>query len=576
MEQFRKVWQRIVQQLGRLSPSQKLLIGSLMVVLLMAMFLVSQYAGSPTMVPLAPGASPEDQQKIADALSVRGVEFKTVNGNVVVPSERQYALLAQLQQASALPADKKILFPSLFDGQGWMRSKSELDQRFILALGNELAAVARHFPGVTSATVHIDRPEPRGIGQIARKPTATITVFTKGGTTLDPKTVSALADLVAGSVSGMESSDVKIVDGTNARSYRANAAGDFYASTYLEHAAKVEERVQAKIVEHLAPFIPNVIVSVNAIVDASRKESKTDSVLPKGEGTQSLVSRESSTTTTSSESGGAAEPGPGSNVGMDLNRGGGGGRNTSTSETQETENQILPGRKTVVQFDPQGRPLRINVSVGVPKDYVAAILQQKSGKPSEAAGTAAPPGDAEIEGAWGAERSRLEAMLRPLIETEASGASGTSGAQASAGNLVVSLIPVAISPAYSGAANAAGLGAGGGPGGLSGLLGDGLAKQIALGGLAAAALGLMLLMVKKAGKPAVLPTAEELVGVPPALEPNSDLIGEAEETDTAMQGIEIDDNELKTTKMLEQVGELVKSNPSTAASVFSRWLTPES
>ncbi|MCC6321596.1 MAG: hypothetical protein IT438_09210 [Phycisphaerales bacterium] len=577
MEQLRKVWQRIAEQLGRLTPSQKLLIGSLMVVLLMSLFLVSQYAGAPSMVPIAPGATPEDQQKIADALDARGVEFKTVNGNVVVPSERQYALLAQLQQASALPADKKLLFPNLFDGQSWMRSKSELDQRFILALGNELAAVARHFPGVSRASVNIDRPEARGIGRSASKPTATITVFTKPGSSLDPKTVSALADLVAGSVSGLDTGDVKIVDGTNGRSHRASATGDFYASSYLEHAAKVEERVQTKIVEHLAPFIPNVIVSVNAIVDASRKESKTDSVLPKGEGTQAIVARESTTTTSSNESAGAAEPGPGSNVGMDLNRTGGSGRSTNTSETQETENEILPGRKTVMQIDPQGKPLKINVSVSVPKNYVTSILSQKSGAaPDPAGGEPAAPSDADVEKAWDAERARLEAMLRPLIDTEAAGVSagGASGG-ASAGSLVVSLIPVALATQATGATGAGAAGFGGGLGGLSGVLGNGLVKQIALGGLAAAALGLMLLMVRKAGKPVVLPTAEELVGVPPALEPHSDLVGEAEETDTAMQGIEIDDSELKTTKMLEQVGELVKSNPGTAANVFSKWLTPE-
>jgi flagellar biosynthesis/type III secretory pathway M-ring protein FliF/YscJ len=82
-------------------------------------------------------------------------------------------------------------------------------------------------------------------------------------------------------------------------------------------------------------------------------------------------------------------------------------------------------------------------------------------------------------------------------------------------------------------------------------------------------------MVRKAGRAPALPTAEELVGIPPALAPGSDLVGEADESDTAMSGIEVDDDELRTQKMLEQVSELVKSNPSSAATVFNRWMTPE-
>ncbi len=576
MDQLRRIWKSIVDQLGKLTPSHKLLIGSLMVVVVMSLFLVAQYAGKQKMVPIVSAGTAEDQQKIAGFLDDRGIEYATVNGKIAVAVERQYAVLAQLAKGNALPADKKLLFPTLFDGQSWMRSRSEMDQRFTLALGYELAAVIRNFPGITDASVNISNPEPRGLGQSARKPTAMITVFTKPGGALDQQTVDALADLAAGSVAGLDAGEVKIVDGTTRRRYRANAAGDYSASTYLEQAAKVEERVQNKIAEHLAPFIPNVIVSVNAIIDASRKESTTESVLPKGEGTQSLPRREMTETKTSSDSSAAAEPGPASNVGMDVSRAGRDGKSTTMEEVGEVEHDNMFGHKTVKQFDPQGKPLKLNVSVSVPKDYIAAILMQKAGAPAAAGATtttAAAPTDDEITKAWESERTRIEGMVRPLIETESAG----GAAQASAGSLMVSLIPVAM--AFPGG-NAAGIGAVGGgllggSGGMGSVLENGLVKQIALGGLAAAALGLMLLMVRKAGKPAILPSAEELVGIPPALEPGSDLIGEADEGDTAMTGIEMDDNELKTSKMLEQVTELVKTNPTSAANVFSKWLAPE-
>jgi flagellar biosynthesis/type III secretory pathway M-ring protein FliF/YscJ len=107
---------------------------------------------------------------------------------------------------------------------------------------------------------------------------------------------------------------------------------------------------------------------------------------------------------------------------------------------------------------------------------------------------------------------------------------------------------------------------------FGGLIDMSLIKTALLGVLAFVALGMMLMMVRKAGKSTKLPTAEELVGLPPALEPGTDVVGEAMEGDTAMQGIEIDDDALKTGKMLEEIGTLVKTNPQTAATVFSRWL----
>ncbi len=144
-----------------------------------------------------------------------------------------------------------------------------------------------------------------------------------------------------------------------------------------------------------------------------------------------------------------------------------------------------------------------------------------------------------------------------------------------AGEVVVSMIPVAL--AVIGAptpGQTAGLG-GGLAGGVGGLLSGGVVKQVVLGALAVLSMVMMLMMVRKAGKLGATPTPEELVGIPPALATGSDLIGEADETDTAMTGIEIDDNSLRTKKMLEEVAELVKSKPETAANVFNRWLSTE-
>ena len=111
---------------------------------------------------------------------------------------------------------------------------------------------------------------------------------------------------------------------------------------------------------------------------------------------------------------------------------------------------------------------------------------------------------------------------------------------------------------------------GGGAGGWAG--GGGLIDKVLLGGLAVVALGLMVTMVRKATRRADLPSAEELVGLPPQLEAQSDLIGEADESEAAMAGIEVDEGQVHSQKVLEQVGELVQQKPDAAARLMNRWI----
>src|SRR5204863_4493068 len=126
--------------------------------------------------------------------------------------------------------------------------------------------------GIHSATVVIDAPQPVGIGAIVRKPTASVVVVTDTGRALESNTVDAIATMVASAKAGLEAKSVSITDGT--RRYSARGDEDFAASTYMEHVAKYEEYIRAKLVEHLS-YIPGVSVAVNAQVDVRKTTSKS-------------------------------------------------------------------------------------------------------------------------------------------------------------------------------------------------------------------------------------------------------------------------------------------------------------
>lgn len=580
MDQLRKVLTLITSQLGKLTPTQKLLIGSMCIIALMSLFLVSQYAGRAQMVELIPSGTPEDQAKVAEYLDGAGVpyEFNTEK-KVIVPVERKFPALARLAKAQVIPGQSLLGRNNLVEHQDWLKPKAVQDQMYITALCNDLAQVIRNFPGIDGADVFISAPETNGLGSPMKKPVATVTVRPAAGAKIDQGTVDALADLVAGSTAGLEAKNVSIIDGINRRSFRAGQENGFSANGYIEQVAIVEERVRDKIVDHLGRFIGDVVVSVNAIVDGSRTDIRTESALPKGEGTITVPIEERSTTSTSSSGQKSAAPGIGGNIQMDIEYAGGGGGSTS-DETSETRYEAKIGSRTEVKQMPRGRPTKINVAVSVPRSYVEQVIRQRKGgggaAPAAAANTAqdAPPTDAEVEAEWSGRIAKgLEDMIRPLVQT-----ADMAGTALETGEVVVSLIPVAIASVGPGGGNGTGAAPGSASGGMSGitnLVSSGLFKQLVLGGLAVLSIGMMFMLVRKASRTAPMPTAEELVGIPPALDPDSDLVGEADEGETPMLGIEIDSEQLKRQKMLQEVSDLLKSNPQSAVGVFNRWLTPE-
>jgi flagellar biosynthesis/type III secretory pathway M-ring protein FliF/YscJ len=50
------------------------------------------------------------------------------------------------------------------------------------------------------------------------------------------------------------------------------------------------------------------------------------------------------------------------------------------------------------------------------------------------------------------------------------------------------------------------------------------------------------------------------------------MVGEVAEGDRTMEGMELDEESLKTQQMIEQVSSMVTENPDAAANLVKRWL----
>lgn len=569
MNRLQQVLAQIRATLARLDVSQKLLLGSLSVILVMTLFLVSQYAGRADMVEVLPGANTEAVSRAASVLRTSGITNEVRDGKLMVPASSEAMAVARLAEQRAMPTDStEILFDNLHERQDWTMSKEQQRQLFDIATQNQLARYITAFDGIRSASVILDVPPPNGIGMAMRQPTASVTVSTNTGGALPQRTVDAIADLVAGARAGLGRERVRVVDAATGRSRRATDEDSAASGDYIEHAGVVETRLRNKLLDQVLGHIPGVQIAVTAAVDVTRRSTQTERYLPEGQGSLSMATREATLDQSQKNVSNGAEPGVRSNQAADINYAGGTGQE-NTQNDSETEFAPFPGREVQNVVDPRGMPTRVAVSIGIPRGFIEAMIEPEDGGEAPAEGEPAEIPLEQVLLEFEEFEPRIRAAIIPHIRTM-SLAEGLTEQQISE-SVSVSMLPVHLALA-AGRSQSAGLfGVGGGL--LAG--GGGIIDRVLLVGLALVSMGLMLMLVRKASKQPDLPSAQELVGVPPPLETASDLIGEADESETPLAGIEVDDEHVRAQKLLEQVVKSVGENPEPSARLLGRWIASD-
>jgi hypothetical protein len=214
----------------------------------------------------------------------------------------------------------------------------------------------------------------------------------------------------------------------------------------------------------------------------------------------------------------------------------------------------------------------------VPRAFISGLIQKET--PTKEGDQPKQPTTDEIKKRFEdpdtGVRADIEKSLKPHVATR------TPEGESVPGEVVVTMVSGETIASASSGSGGGGGGAAAPASGLSGAIGtvlasggSGMIDRIVVGALALVAVGMMFFMVRKGGRRITVPTAQELAGRPPALEAKSDLVGEADESETAMAGIEVGEEQIKADKMREQVSELVRQNPDGAAKLLNRWISVE-
>lgn len=373
------------------------------------------WTSSKNYVPLYGKQELYDTANIMEMLEKEQVPFRLEksSGQILVP-ESQLAHVRMALAARGVRAAMPAGLEGLDTVTGLGTSEFMEGARYRHALEGELARTIISLDAVRSARVHLAIPKRTlFVGRDEEKPSASVMLDLQPGQSMEPGQVEAIANLVAGSISGMKPGAVTIVDqaGQLLSAELGDKAGFGKQSVQqMEYVRKLEQYIRQRASDMLYPMLGTgnfrvqiaADVNFNAVEETqqqldpngvvtkeSNKSDKTIDALALGiPGALSNRPPETAPQTEPAAEGNAAAPEP--------------AKNDTRTERQEVSKQYENSRTIVHTRYQQGRLERMNVSI---------LLNQQSGP----------------KGGWSAEQ--LE-QIRQMVERSV-GFDGVRGDQIS-------------------------------------------------------------------------------------------------------------------------------------------------
>ena len=315
---------------------------------------------------------PEAASRVAEKVSESGCEYELRNGGtaILVPADRVYELRLALAGEGIPDSDQPGY--KLFDEDKITVSPFVQQVNRNRAQEGELARTIQMLDAVTYARVHIVSPEPTLFAREEESPAATVMVKLAGGGTLTQANVAAITHLVAGSVRGLTSDKVVVVDARgNLLSGREQDDMGLGASTALDYRTKIEQYLAGKAERmlELALGPGHASVKVSADLDMERRNITSTTYLPKGK-----VPEEEEITTSSATGaggvGGAADGAPS-----------GGAGSSSTDKTIKSRYKISQQQETVIEIPGTIKKLTIAAFVDLTPPTVEAAEGEEAPEP---------------------------------------------------------------------------------------------------------------------------------------------------------------------------------------------------
>src|SRR3954452_2596732 len=262
-----------------MTPKGRLMAGGSILAVLLVGFLMLRLASAPSYTTVMAGIDPKQTGKITEALDAKGVKYEVRNNGTAVAVDRSQVGDARIALAEkGLPSSAQPGY-ELLDKQKLGASDFQQQVNYQRALEGQLAQTIGQIDGVGGATVQLVLPQDQLFQDKQSQAKASV-LLSGQGQSLQPGAVRGIAQLVSGSVKGLDQNQVSITDSTGQLLWPTSAGGatDGQVAATTKQAAEaryaqsVESNLNALLAQTLGPGKAQVQVNADLNMDQATKD----------------------------------------------------------------------------------------------------------------------------------------------------------------------------------------------------------------------------------------------------------------------------------------------------------------
>jgi flagellar M-ring protein FliF len=340
--------------------SRKIAIGAVLLIsiILFAILIIQARVADQQL--LYANLSETDASSVVTWLKGQKIPYSLKNGgkNIWVPADKIYETRLDLA-ANGLPSGGNVGF-EVFDNQSFALTDYVQKVNYTRALQGELARTISSLEPVESTRVHLAIPEKRLFKAQQRDATASVIVTLVPGRSLDRDQVQGILHLVAGSITGLEIENVKVIDsrGMVLESDQQGEKDQLLSVDMLAFQQEVEHRMELRAQDLLDKTmgINKAMVRVTATLDFAKVEKTEELFDPE----EPVIRSEQVNQTSSGTQTAGGIPGVQSNL-QGNSEGGTSNSPPSNSNSRITNYEISKTISKIV--NPVGTVTKLSVSV---------------------------------------------------------------------------------------------------------------------------------------------------------------------------------------------------------------------
>jgi flagellar M-ring protein FliF len=261
--------------IANMTPKGRLIAGGAAAAIVLLAFFMMRIAGQPSYSTVMAGIDPAQTGKITAALDAKGIKYDIRNNGTALAVDKSQIGQARIALAEkGLPNSAQPGF-ELFNSQKLGASDFQQQVTYERALEGQLAGTISQIDGVGGATVQLVLPQDQLFDDKQSMSKASV-LLAGASSSLEPGAIHGIAQLVAGSVKGLDVNNVSITDSTGQLLWPNSAGGATdgqMAATQKQAAeARYSQSMEAKLNALLAQTIGpgKGQVQVNADLNADR------------------------------------------------------------------------------------------------------------------------------------------------------------------------------------------------------------------------------------------------------------------------------------------------------------------